>query len=116
MYDMLYYILYVELYMYTMEALPQEMNSCRAGKRRQKHGKTLTSTRGVSLGSPRATAILGTSIQNHSPVAGTLSGTKELGLSLSAAYCNHLLCEVVVAHAVSGSKELGLSLSAYCNH
>lgn len=72
--------------MHTMEALPQHTNSYRAGKR---SGKTPTSTRGVSLGSPKAAAILGTSIQNHSPVAGTLSGTKELGLSLSAAYCTH---------------------------
>ena len=42
-----------------------------------------TSIMGVSGGRPAARAMPGTSSQYHSPLAGMLAGTNELGFSLS---------------------------------
>ena len=45
--------------------------------------KVGTSIMGVSEGRPAALAMPGTSSQYHSPLAGMLAGTNELGFSLS---------------------------------
>ena len=66
----------------------------------------LTSIMGVSGGRPAALAMAGTSSQYHSAFEGLLSGTKELGFSLSLMTPSKCTCNASSAKSDKASATL----------